>query len=254
MTLDGAPAIILDSHVHVLRSTIVDDDYELAVWLPPSYAGSAERYPALYLLDSPANFGFAIACIIGQIWEGLLPEMIVVGIGKPVASYDEWWPVRSRDYSPAPLPNDESSGHAVAFSLCLATELLPFVDRTYRTKPSDRAIWGHSLGGTFVLYMLLNESKLFYRYIATSPAVVEQGQVLIDAGLPLVGAALPAKLFVSVGSLDDEFLPHVEALETALRRRQYQGLQLSRATLVGYAHASAAPMGFMLGIRAVFAD
>ncbi len=119
--------MILDSHSHVLHSAAVGDDYLLDVWLPESYQGSALRYPVLHLLDSPGVFGLAVGIVMTHVWEGLLPELIVVGIGKPMETLDEWWAIRTRDYSPKPLPGDDGSGHADAFQRALRDEILPFV-------------------------------------------------------------------------------------------------------------------------------
>ena len=89
--------MILDSHSHVLHSAAVGDDYLLDVWLPESYDGSALRYPVLYVLDSPGLFGLAVGIVMTHVWEGMLPELIVVGIGKPMETLDEWWAIRTRD-------------------------------------------------------------------------------------------------------------------------------------------------------------
>ncbi len=246
--------MILDSRTHVLPSAVVGDDYQLDVSLPEGYAESLQRYPVLYVLDSPGVFGLVVPIVMSHVWEELLPEMIVVGIGTPVRTLDEWWPVRSRDYSPKPLPDDEGSGHSEAFRQALHDEILPFVDSTYRTDMADRTIWGHSLGAVFAIEVLLKGSGLFHRFIATSPGVVLDGQTLLDLQVdaPPVRSHLPGRLFLSVGSLDTELGPHVDTFVAELRRRDYQGLHIDTAELSGYGHASAAAPGFLTGLSAVF--
>lgn len=254
MTLDGSPVVILDSRAHVVHSTVVGDDYQLSVWLPPSYTTSTASYPVVYVLDAPVTFGLAAHGTMISIFGELLPEVIVVGIGQPVSSAYEWGPTRARDYSPVPVPDDENSGHAAAFAVSMGTELLPFVDKTYRTEVADRTLWGHSFGGAFALHLLLEQPGLFQRFIATSPAVIEQGRPLLDAGSwPAARSALPARLFVSVGSTDDEYRPHVESFITDLQGRCYQDLRFEWVVLPGYGHVGAAPVGFLTGLRAVFA-
>ncbi len=49
-------ATILGGEVRTLHSTAVGDDYEIAVWLPPSYATSSQQYPTLYVLDAAFTF------------------------------------------------------------------------------------------------------------------------------------------------------------------------------------------------------
>jgi predicted alpha/beta superfamily hydrolase len=254
VTAIGHPAVILDSRSHVVHSAAVGDDYLLDVWLPESYEGSALRYPVLYLLDSPGVFGLAVNTVMTHVWEDLLPELIVVGIGKPMKSLDEWWPVRTRDYSPKPLPGDDGSGHSDAFQRALQDEILPVVDTAYRTDVADRTIYGHSLGGVFALRLLLNGSGLFRRYLASSPAVVLDGQTLLDLQVdaPPARSDVPGRLFVSIGTLDNELRPHIEACTAELRLRDYQGLHVDTAELSGYGHASAAAQGFLTGLRRLF--
>ena len=246
--------MILGSRSHVVHSTAVRDDYLLDVWLPDSYESTALRYPVLYLLDSPSAFGLAVSIVMTHVWEDLLPELIVVGIGKPMTTLDEWWPIRTRDYSPKPLPGEGGSGHSDAFQRALQDEILPFVDTTYRTEVADRTICGHSLGGVFALRLLLDGSGLFRRYLACSPALVVDGQVLLDlhADAPAPQADVPGRLFVSVGTFDSEFHPQIEAFNAELRLRDYQGLHIDTAELTGYGHASAVFLGLLTGLRRLF--
>jgi hypothetical protein len=96
------PAVtILGTHMRKLKSAINGQDYELSVWLPPSYRDSQCRYPVLYMLDGPVWFGVKCMTAFAMTWWGPeLPDMIVVGIGNPICSYDDWGPERNRDYTP----------------------------------------------------------------------------------------------------------------------------------------------------------
>ena len=46
-----APAAIPDSHAHDHHSALVADDYQLSVWMPPSYGASDAAYQVGYALD-----------------------------------------------------------------------------------------------------------------------------------------------------------------------------------------------------------
>ena len=254
MTEAGTPAVILDSRSHVVHSAVVNDDYQLSVWLPPSYATSQTRYPVVYGLDGPVTFGLAAHGSLILIFGGLLPEVVVVSVGAPLASAYDWGVTRGRDYATVPLPYDHAAGHAEAFAECLRTELVPFVDRTYRTVTTDRTLWGHSLGGAFALHLLLERPGTFHRYIATSPAVVDAGQRLLDPSRwPLAGASLPARVFVSVGSDDPDYRPAIEEFQADLAARAYRDLVVTSAVLPGLGHIAAAVSGFVTGLPAVFA-
>lgn len=252
MTANVSPAILLDSRTHIVHSSVVGDDYELSVWLPPSYASSTARYPVVYVLDAPVAFAFAAQSTMMSIYGEVLPEVIVAGIGYPLQSAYEDWP-RDRDYAPVATPDNAESGHAADFIESLRSELLPFTDATYRTDVADRTLWGHSLGGALALHLLLERPGLFHRFIATSPGVTVQGQPMLDPGCwPPQDSALAARLFVSVGSADDEFRPHIESFNSDLRSRNYQDLRFESVVLPGYGHIAAAPIGFLTGLRSVF--
>ena len=102
MSSDSEPVVVLDSHSHVLHSDIVGDDYQLSVLPPPSYHQSQDRYPTLYALDGPFTFGLVAHGSLLLTFDGIVPELVVVSIGKPLDSMYEWGPTRGRDYSPLP--------------------------------------------------------------------------------------------------------------------------------------------------------
>lgn len=252
---DGRERVtILNTVVRQLGSKIVGDDYELHVWLPRSYATSRQRYPALYVLDAPFGFGSAIHIALSQSWDNLIPEMIIVGISKQIDTYDQWWPVRSRDYAPVELPGQPDSGHADAFLQSLEEELLPSIDANFRTNPADRAFWGHSLGGVFVLYSLFEKPRLFRRYIATSPAFVIDDATVLDYEAYLSDAPelSEIRLFTSWGSNDMIYGPNVERFANRIRDTQPMGLHFESAVVDGLAHISAAVPGLVRGLPAVF--
>jgi predicted alpha/beta superfamily hydrolase len=51
----------------------------------------------------------------------------------------------------------------------MKTEIVPFVDKNYKTN-SDRGIFGHSFGGLFAAYCLVNSDGYFTRFGISSPA------------------------------------------------------------------------------------
>jgi enterochelin esterase-like enzyme len=137
-------------------------EYRLDVSLPPKYSTTtAVRYPALYLLDG--NLEFAIAAETQRLvnMEGG-PELIIVGIGyqedDPAVYTEKYAANRTRDYTPTVLAEDPQGGQAQAFLAFLRDELIPMIDRRYRTDPADRGLGGHSLGGLFTTTPLQHES------------------------------------------------------------------------------------------------
>ena len=101
-------------------------------------------------------------------WEGMLPEVIVVGIGYPTSDADIALDLRLRDMMP-------KAGPGARPDACLGfirEELIPHVEANYIADPGDRTIVGASAGGHFALYALFQASATFHRYCASSPAGV----------------------------------------------------------------------------------
>lgn len=49
----------------------------------------------------------------------------------------------------------------------ITTELIPVIEKDYKTK--NRILFGHSFGGGFTIYAMINKPGFFNRYIASSP-------------------------------------------------------------------------------------
>ena len=134
------------------------------IWIyNPSVTSQVEdpnkRYPVLYLLDGNAHF-FSTIGIIQQLSQangnGALPELIVVGIENTN---------RLRDLVPA--VELEKTNPFVDF---LSSELLPYIDKNYKTAPY-RLLVGHSLGGLTTIDILNKFPNLFNAYIAIDPSM-----------------------------------------------------------------------------------
>jgi alpha-beta hydrolase superfamily lysophospholipase len=78
---------------------------------------------------------------------------------------------------------------------------LPTVDRDYRTRPY-RVLIGHSLGGLFARYALMNRPEVFNGYLIISPSLWWDDQALVKAAQPHFAAHkdLRADLYMTMGS------------------------------------------------------
>ena len=147
-----------------IHSEILQEDRNILIYLPSSYDTDKDgKFPVMYLLDGFDHFHHVSGLVSFLAWAGKTPEMIVVGI----PNVD-----RGRDLTP---PDDEaggveSGGQADNFLAFLARELIPYIDRKYRTR-DYRMLVGHSLGGNFAIYSMITDSDLFDAYIDISPAL-----------------------------------------------------------------------------------
>jgi uncharacterized protein len=146
-----------------IHSAVLDEDREYRVELPASYGWAKDRrYPVLYVLDGKAHFAHTAGSVGFLAARGEIPETIVVAVASTVRIRD----FTQTDWATAWV----GGGGADNFKRFLSTELLPAIDRSYRTD-GFRVLSGHSAGGQFALYCLTSEPALFRAYLALSPSL-----------------------------------------------------------------------------------
>lgn len=160
-----------------LYSKNVLDTFSIFVNLPNDYnPQQKEKYPVVYLLDANLYFDILATAINKYSEVGLAPSVILVGIGyKDFPTMDS---LRTRDDTyPTAIPEYQMavSGGADKFLSFITNELIPQIDKEYRTDTSKRVLMGHSLGGYFTTYTilqdLLGKSNSFNSYVAASPSI-----------------------------------------------------------------------------------
>ena len=250
---------------HHLESKLLERGFHIFVRLPESYAESdAERFPTLYLLDGGITFPLLGAYYRYLSLAGEVPDMILVGISYGTEDWRQG-NLRSTDFT-APSPERGHYGGAARFQDVLRTELLPLIEGRYRSDATRRVIFGQSLGGQFVLFTALTDSRLFWGHIASNPALHRNLEFFLrpaavleseDRGKPADGRAGQARprVFVSVAELDEERFrePAVRWVEHWTGRQGVRW-ELRVVTLEGHGHFSAAPEAFRRGISWVFGE
>jgi len=150
-----------------IESRILGETREIDVSLPASYRSDpTRRYPLVLVLDGEYELQIA-ASIAGFYAEtGEVPELIVVGVRNTN---------RQRDMTTPPVagfelpPEVREAGGAERFLSFIGDELVPYLDKRYRTTPL-RVIVGHSLGGLLSIYALGHRPELFTGYILMEPS------------------------------------------------------------------------------------
>ena len=133
---------------------------QLNVYLPDDYSQSDVHYPVLYVLDGQWHFTNAIGIQKSLKVPDLLPAMIVIGVVSD-------WPIRSSWYG----------NQADDFHQFLQSELVPFVDATYRTN-SDNVLFGWENGAFFASYALTKPDTPFNGFIASNGGGAEVAQII----------------------------------------------------------------------------
>ncbi|MEE4198231.1 MAG: alpha/beta hydrolase-fold protein [Bacteroidales bacterium] len=237
-------------------SSYVEDSFLIQVALPKSYAESAKNYPVLYVLDSDMSFGMARDIVNWLNLRHEIPEIIIVGASYP----GNWWQKRSRDYT---FSKDDSeiwgkwplAGGADNYLHFIQQELFKKILSSYRIDTTRRIIAGLSLGGLLANYILFTKSQLFDGYIISGPALQWNYQEIfrIEQDFSKGTACLRAKVFTSVGDLDQEdiCIPWDEFNQQILSRN-YNGLEYRVKRFEDETHISVWPVSLSHGLRYYF--
>jgi enterochelin esterase-like enzyme len=235
------------------------------VYTPPGYENGTERYPVLYLLhggsgdeDAWSSCGRAGPILDNLIAQGRARPMIVV---MPNGNTTR---IAAPDLVPAPaaLPANQDPGRFPRFPESLVKDLIPFVDKTYRTRSDreSRAIAGLSVGGAQALYTAFNHLDLFAWVAAFSGGYPVMPGAGIDVPPPPNAASLrgpdvarsidPGKfaallpqleaganerlrlLYISIGTADT-LMPTHEVVKQVLKDK---GLRYTLMEFPGYIH------------------
>ncbi len=218
---DPADSIIAGQR-YTLSSKVLGESRRYLVHLPDRYYSSNNRYPVLILLDGEAHFRHTSSAVDFLAANGRIPEMIVVGVTNTN---------RSRDMSPMTVtppsgyPTDGYGG-ADKFLAFIADELLPTIDRTYRTRPY-RVLIGHSFGGLLTMHALQTRPATFNAYLAISPSLWWDSQSLVENMEPFLKAheSLQADLYVTLGNEDQGMLGSNSKLAGILAESAPKGLR-----------------------------
>ena len=183
----------------------VKDTFSIFIHLPINYKiENNKQYKVVYALD--ANYYFDT--LVYLLNKNKSENVILVGVGYK--DFDAMDSLRNRDYTfPKALPKDSFviSGGADKFLSFINRELLPYIDKTYRTDTSNRTLIGHSLGGYFTLYALqqalLNKNNFFKSYVAASPSLQYCNNYLIKQFQKTSDNEYPKTLLLTFGAKED---------------------------------------------------
>lgn len=193
-----SPVTLANTERREITAAKIGQTYDLFVSLPEDYATSGKSYPVLYVLD---GWHFPLLAFFqnNNIYSERMPPVIMVNIGHGVNPM----PLRARDFTPTNTSDWPTSGGAATFLDFLEHDIIPLIERSYRTISTDRGLLGHSMGGLFALYALEERPGLFQRIVAASPAAGWDHDLIIKAAAEkLKNLPKPVRLDLSVG--DDE--------------------------------------------------
>lgn len=184
----------------------------------PEEAPPPGGFPLVILLDGDASFATLVETLrrTCQRTESTnVAPAVLVGVGYPDAcQYD--LDRRTFDYTFGPPAHPvkagaQRSGGGDAFLDFLERTLIPRVASAFPIDPRRRALFGHSLGGLFVINAVLRRPSLVRTWLSVSPSLWwDKGAVLraVEA-LPRAPATdgPPPVLLVTVGEYEEAVAP-----------------------------------------------
>lgn len=262
-------ATIPESEVRLLKSSFIDQVYQISIALPDNYAKLEKHYPVVYMLDSNGMFGMVteIARFLRLMTE--TPELLIVGIGYPVSNFDDTLAIRTRDYTPSVSKKDyeiirsafpvappyAGSGEAPKFFQFITENLMPMINSSYRTLPKSNILLGDSLAGLFCLYSLFRQPEVFKTCIIGSPSIWWDNNIIlkIENEYASKHKDLVTDVLMYIGLDEDPTsVSGFYKLIATLQGRKYKGFKLAAHGFEGETHVSVISAFVSRGLRQAF--
>jgi hypothetical protein len=227
-------------------------------------------FPVIYVLDANSVFGTMVEAMRVQAGRpdrtGVVPA-VIVGIGYPTEK--PFSPARFYDFTMS-VPESgllvrpdgtawPEMGGAEAFLEFIETELKPEIERELPIDRTKQAIFGHSLGGLFVLQVLFTKPTAFRTYIAGSPSIHWSKQLLLEAEQRFVARikqeTLNVDVLLAAGELErshkSRINAHAEELAERLSAFADFGVYVEFQEFAGEGHVTVLPALISRALRFV---
>jgi uncharacterized protein len=279
--MTSKPASILANPARLMKSRRTGRDYRITIGLPHGYPkprikgwpfdAVPARWPVVYLLDADWYFGTVNDTIRIMARCGNTTDAIVVGIGYPEdpdfqEAIREQHARRCIDLTPVRDEGTEKrwgemvrrpspTGDAANYLQFIKNELIPMVEKEYQADPSKRTLAGHSFGGLFTAFALLDEPGLFNNYIIGSPSLAYGNRFMFEFEEQFAKRhkRLSANVYLSVGELeeavDDTSVTDMLRFAAMLQSRKYKGLSLHKQIFADLNHCEVIAPSFQAGLK-----
>jgi len=238
-----------------LKSDVLGEERVILVRTPQGYENGNQRYPVLYMSDGDQHILHTSSTVDFLARNGRMSELIVVGIMNTD---------RTRDLSPTHVttagatgaPQFPTSGGGDKFLKFIESELIPEIEKRYRTHPY-RIFAGHSLGGLFAVHAMVSRPELFNAIIAVSPALQWDNQVMVkraDDFFKTRKDAKPITLYFSLGSEPGPIEDAFHQFKQVVSKQTGKGLDWEAQEMADEDHGSVVLRSHYFALRKIYAD
>ncbi|MDP5077465.1 MAG: alpha/beta hydrolase-fold protein, partial [Nonlabens sp.] len=244
-----------------LETGFKDQTREILVRVPDGYNTQPDKkYEVIYVFDAQGDEYFELVYSSLDFMRPAGTDFIVVGVPSPYYSKDY---NRFHDLlPPSKFPETKikyGEGNAPAFLNFVDSTVVKHVEENYRTAPTRIAV-GHSNGGAFLMYTLLERPELFDAFIALSPNFAFDQEQLNDRIREFDPRTLPNQKYIfmsSANETDDTGWPNWQrGRENAyrlLREPNWQEcIHLTVKAFPNETHSSTYPIGVITGFSDYF--
>ena len=238
-----------------IKDTKNGRQYELYIRLPEKYSEKTDKkHPVIYytdaiwhveLLSGATEYILENAILVGISWQKDGDEKLKKEAGAHVSRYRDYSIMKSKKPEHQAKYQFGQAGKHLAF---IRDDVIKYVERNYRTDPTNRTYFGYSLGGGFGGYILLTQPDTFKNYILGSPSKGSTPHLYkLGTSAAHKSKTLNANVFISYGKQEKTLGERADKLIAMLKARNDQSLSLKHI-VVGGTHSTAFPMTTVHGI------
>jgi predicted alpha/beta superfamily hydrolase len=221
---------------HIVNSAILNQEREISIYLPENYQNTEAKYPVLYILDGQRYFLNGVLYQKTLKWQEKTPDFIVIG-------------VNTDNRKRRKLFYDDSK----RFIDFLNKELIPFVDKNYRTS-SNRYLFGWEMAGGLLIEILAERKNNFSAYFISSPTHITKERLhALSEKLTLIKN--PAEFIYFTLSLPEDWaFESVEKLKNILEKKLSDEVRWEYQLFEDENHHSTPTLTIHKGLNAYFED
>lgn len=232
-------------------SIVTGQEYNLEIMLPGGFTNSTKKYPVVYVMDSQWDFPLVKSIYGQQYYDGFIPEVIICGItwGGNNPNYDS---LRVRDYTPTNDGQRVQGGGADNFLSVIQNEVFPFMEKNYKAS-AEKTLVGCSLGGLFTIYTMFTHTEMFTGYIAASPAVGWNREVLykFETAFAQKKTGKPIKLYMTIGDVERGKTSY-EIFASLLTQKKYSNVTILSKVLENTGHSGTKSETYNRGLQFIY--
>lgn len=249
-----------------IDSEVMQEKRAISVFIPKACEGESGNTacPVAYLLDADWYMNYLVTLSKEMSSRNQIPPLIVVGIHTQAKRMSDLTPSNAlTDWTGKQRASFSSSGNGNNLLSFIDSELIPYIDNTYRPLPF-RVFVGHSLAGLMVIQSMMTQPDVFQGYMAIDPSLWWDEKTTLkqyEKSLIHQNVALNGRLYL--GSADHTALGNdglivmnttAKRFASALKLSATEHFTYRFDTIADESHMTIPLPTFYLGLKYLFAN